>query len=53
MKVKELIEELRKFDENMEVVYHCDDRCSTIRVDEVSTGNEYYRNDTEEVIIIY
>lgn len=34
MKVKELIEELKKFDENMEVQYDYDGRYSTMPIDE-------------------
>lgn len=53
MKVKELIEELKKFDENMQVVYDYDGHYSTASIDEVFIGNEYYQNDRKEVVILY
>ena len=52
MKVKELIEELEKFDENMKVVCDVDDGYTTLDIDGVYKGNEFY-NDDEEVVIIF
>lgn len=53
MKVKELIEELQKFDENMEVQYDYDGQFSTMPIDEVSVKNEYYDETRKEVVIIF
>lgn len=53
MKVKELIEELKKFDENMEVVYDYDGRYSTASISEILIGNEYYQDDRKEVVNLY
>lgn len=53
MKVKELIEKLKKFDENMEVVYDVEDGHTTFEIDEVYKGNEFYNDDEEEVVIIF
>lgn len=53
MKVKELIEELKKFDENMKVVYDVDNGYTTFGIDEVIKGNEFYNDDEEEVVVIF
>ena len=53
MKVKELIKELEKFDEEMEVQYDYDGRYSTIYITEVSIQNEDYESDEKEVVVIY
>lgn len=53
MKVKELIKELEKFDENMEVQYDYDGHYSTINIAKVSIQNEYYENDEKKVVVIY
>lgn len=53
MKVKQLIEELKKFDGNMEVVYDVDDGYTTFNIDEVYKGNEFHDDDEEEVVIIF
>lgn len=53
MKVKELIEELKKFDENMEVQYDYDEEYSTVPIDEVSIQNEYYTDNRKEVVVLY
>ena len=53
MKVKELIKELEKFDEEMEVQYDYDGNYSTIGITEVSIQNEYYESDEKEVVVIY
>lgn len=53
MKVKELIEELKKFDENMEVQYDFDGEYSTFPIEKVSVENEYYEKDRKEVVVIY
>ena len=53
MKVKELIEELKKFDENMEVQYDYDGKYSTIPIEDVTIQNEQYENDRKEVVVLY
>ena len=53
MKVKKLIEELKKFDENMEVQYDCDGRTSTINIWEVTIQNEDYEKNRKEVVVLY
>ena len=53
MKVKESIEELKKFDENMEIQYDYDGQFSTMPIDEVSIQNEYYDNNRKEVVVLY
>lgn len=53
MKVKELIEELKKFDENMEVQYDYDGQFSTMPIDVVSIKNEYYEKNRKEVVVLY
>ena len=53
MKVKELIEELKKFDEELEVQYDYDGRFSTMPIDDVSIQNEYYLADRKEVVVLY
>lgn len=53
MKVKELIEELQKFDENMEVQYDYDGQFSTMSIDKVSVENEGYDETRKEVVVIY
>lgn len=53
MTVKELIEELKKFDENMKVVYDVDNGYTTFDIDGVHKGNEFYNDDEEEVVIIF
>ena len=52
MKVKELIKELEKFDEDMEVQYYYESYCVTMLVHEVSIQNEDYENDEKEVVVI-
>ncbi|MDN6100837.1 MAG: hypothetical protein L0L22_03905 [Staphylococcus equorum] len=53
MKVKELIKELEKFDEEMEVQYDYDGRFSTMPIDDVYTSNEYYDEDRKGVVVLY
>ena len=53
MKVKELIEQLKKFDENMKVQYDYDGQLSTMPIDEVSIQNEYYIDSRKEVVVLY
>lgn len=53
MKVKELIEELKKFDENMEVQYDYDGQYSTISIDEITIQNEQYEDDRKEIVVLY
>lgn len=53
MKVKELIKELEKFDEDMEVQYDYDGQFSTMRIDEVYIANEQYDETEKEVVILY
>lgn len=52
MKVKELIKELEKFDENMEAQYDYEACGGTMFVHEVSIQNEYYESDEKEVVVI-
>lgn len=52
MKVKELIKELKKFDENMEAQYDYDGHYSTISIAKVSVEKEYYESDEKEVVVI-
>lgn len=53
MKVKELIEELKKFDEELKVVYNSNDGCLTLEVEKVYKGNEFYSESGQEVVIIF
>lgn len=52
MKVKELIEELKKFDEDMEVQYDYESCGGTMLVKEVSIQNEDYESDEKQVVVI-
>ena len=52
MKVIELIKELEKFDEEMEIQYDYDGHYSTINIRNVSIQNEYYESDEKEVVVI-
>ena len=51
MKVKELIEELKKFDENMEVQY--DFEYQTVYIEKVSLEREDYSCNKKEVVVIF
>lgn len=53
MKVKELIEELKKFDGELEVQYDYDGQYSTMAIDEVTIQNEYYEIDRKKVVVLY
>lgn len=53
MKVKELIEELKKFDENMEVVYDYDGAYSTCSIFQIYIANKYYDKYEKEVVVLY
>lgn len=53
MTVKELIEKLKEFDENIEVQYDYDGKFSTFPIDKVSVENEYYDKTRKEVVVIY
>ena len=53
MTEKELIKELEKFDEEMEVQYDYDGQLSTMPIDTVYTSNEYYDQDRKEVVVLY
>lgn len=53
MTVKELIEKLKEFDENMEVQYDFDGEYSTFPIDKVSVENEYYEKDRKKVVVLY
>ncbi|QGT52796.1 hypothetical protein HYQ10_gp30 [Lactococcus phage CHPC129] len=53
MKVKELIKELEKFDENMEAQYDYEACGGTMFVHEVSIQNEDYESNEKEVVVIY
>lgn len=52
MKVKELIEKLKKFDENMEVQYH-DTQRQTIEIEYVSLEHEDYNDSKNKVVVLY
>ena len=51
MKAKELIKELEKFDEEMEVQYFYEPCGGTMPITEVSIQNEDYESDEKEVIV--
>lgn len=53
MKVKELIEELKKFDENIEVQYDSNGKDSTVPIWEVTIQNEHYENNRKQVVVLY
>ena len=53
MKVKELIEELKKFDENMEVQFDYEGGYQTIPIDEVELNHEDYVKDKKEIVVLY
>jgi hypothetical protein len=53
MKVKELIEELKKFDENTEVQYDYDCGYQTVYIEKVSLEHEDYTKDKKEVVVLY
>lgn len=53
MKVKELIELLKKFDEEMEVQYDYEGHYSTVPIDEVSIEYEQYESDRNKIVVIY
>lgn len=53
MKVKELIEELKKFDGELEVQYDYEGQYSTMPIDEVAIQNEYYEKDRKKVVVLY
>ena len=50
MKVKQLIEELKKFDGELEVKYNY---VGAPPIDEVTIQNEYYKNDRKKVVVLY
>lgn len=52
MKVKELIKELEKFDENMEVCFNYDDGWSTDEINKIIIANKYYYEDWEKVVVL-
>lgn len=52
MKVKELIKELEKYDEELEVQYDYDGHYSTIGISKIYIQNEYYESDEKEVVVI-
>ena len=53
MKVKELIEELKKFDENMEVQYDYKRGYYTIPIEHVKVDNEDYFSFEKEIVVLY
>ena len=53
MTVKELIEELKKFDEELEVQYDYDGQYSTMPIDEIFIENEHYIDSRKEVVVLY
>lgn len=52
MKVKELIKELEKFDEDMEVCFDIDVGWSTGEIDKIIIANKCYDEDFEEVVVL-
>lgn len=52
MKVKELIKELEKFDEEMDVCFDCDDGWSTDEIDKIIIANKYYDEDCDKAVIL-
>lgn len=52
MTVKELIEELKKFDGELEVQYDFEEH-ATFCVDEVKEGHEDYDTEEKKVVILY
>ena len=52
MTVAELIEALKNFPQDMEVVYDYDGGYSTGSIDEIKIGNKYYDEDYEKVVIL-
>ena len=52
MNVKELIEILKEFPEDMEVVYDYDSKCSTCTIYEVYIGNEFHDKDNKKVVVL-
>lgn len=53
MKVKELIKELEKYDEELEVQYDYDGHYSTIGISKIYIQNEDYESNEKEVVVIY
>ena len=53
MKVKELIEELEKFDENMEVQYDYEGGYQTVYIEKVSLEHKDYNEDEEKIVTLY
>lgn len=53
MKVKELIEELKKFDEELEVQYDYEDRFQTVYIEKVSLEHKDYNEDEEKIVTLY
>lgn len=52
MKVKELIEELKKFDGELEVQYDFEEY-ATFCIDEVKEGHEDYGPEEKKIVVIY
>lgn len=52
MTVAELIEALKNFPQDMEVVCDYDSGYSTGSIDIIKIGNKYYDEDCEEVVIL-
>lgn len=52
MKVKELIKELQKYDEEMEVQYDYKRYSSTIPITDVYIQHEYYEWSEKEVLVL-
>ena len=53
MKVKELIEELKKFDENMEVQYDYEGHYGTVPIDDITIETEDYESNKKKIVVIY
>lgn len=53
MKVKELIEELKNFDGELEVQYDYDWQYNTVPIETVYIENESYEKDRKKIVVIY
>ena len=52
MKVKKMIEEIKKFDEDMEVQYDFEEYM-TFYIDGVKETTEDYKEENEKIVVIY
>ena len=52
MLVKELIKELEKQPQDMEVCVDCDNGWSNYGIDEIIIANKWYEEDSEKVVVL-